>query len=77
MSRGFKAEAGAGVASPTTLTLMRSSASAFLSVSSTCWSESVGSMRQFTIARADCGSALLACPPSRRVATQVVRISAL
>ena len=29
-------------------------------------------MRQFTLARAFCGSALLAWPASRRVATQVV-----
>src|SRR3954468_15361332 len=33
----------------------------------------VGTMRQFTLADADCGSALYACPPARRVATQVVR----
>src|SRR5690242_21874941 len=34
-------------------------------------------MRQFTLARAVWGSALLACPASRRVATQVVRMVAL
>ena len=38
---------------------------------------SLGSMRQFTVARALCGSALSAWPPSRRVATHVVRKSAL
>ena len=31
-------------------------------------------MRQLTFAVASCGSALLACPPARRVATHVVRI---
>ena len=33
----------------------------------------VGTMRQFTFAVADCGSALYACPPASRVATHVVR----
>ena len=33
-------------------------------------------MRQLTMARAVCGSALFACPASSRVATQVVRIVA-
>src|SRR6185436_18920704 len=33
----------------------------------------VGTIRQFTLAVADCGSALYACPPMSRVATQVVR----
>src|SRR5690242_21921127 len=32
-----------------------------------------GNTRQFTSAVAVCGSALSACPPERRVATQVVR----
>src|SRR5215470_4885085 len=36
--------------------------------------ECPGAMRQFTFAFAICGSALLACPASSRVATQVVRI---
>ena len=36
-----------------------------------------GRMRQFTFARAICGSALLAWPPSSSVATHVVRIIAL
>ena len=36
-----------------------------------------GRMRQLTVARASCGSALSAWPPSSRVATQVVRICAL
>src|ERR1051325_8436903 len=36
-------------------------------------SDDVGTIRQFTFAVADCGSALYACPPRSRVATQVVR----
>src|SRR5215472_11231997 len=35
--------------------------------------ECPGAMRQFTLAFAICGRALLACPASSRVATQVVR----
>jgi len=38
--------------------------------------ECPGSIRQFTFACAVCGSALFACPPFRRVATQVVCSSA-
>ena len=33
-----------------------------------------GKIRQFTLAVARWGNALLACPPSNRVATQVVRM---
>src|SRR5471032_2574713 len=45
-----------------------------------CWTssnDSPGSTRQFTVAVAVCGSAFVACPPSRRVATQVVRMMEL
>ena len=38
---------------------------------------SLGRRRQFTVACASCGSALSACPPVSRVATQVVRSCAL
>ena len=38
---------------------------------------SPGSTRQLIVARAVCGSALSACPPSSRVATHVVRMRAL
>src|SRR5882757_7840570 len=39
--------------------------------------ELLGRIRQFTLADAVCGKALLACPPLRRVGTQVVRMVAL
>ena len=39
--------------------------------------ESPGMMRQLTVAFADCGNALAACPPESIVATQVVRNCAL
>src|ERR1700740_1896178 len=38
---------------------------------------SPGKILQLTVARADCGSALGACPPASMVATQVVRNSEL
>ena len=46
-------------------------------VSTTSSGRSSGSIRQFTLAAAVCGSALLAWPPSSRVATQVVRSTEL
>ena len=46
-------------------------------VAATSAGVSPGTMRQFRIARARCGSALSACPPSIRVGVQVVRSRAL
>ncbi|SKV58665.1 Uncharacterised protein [Mycobacteroides abscessus subsp. abscessus] len=42
-----------------------------------CTEPGPGSIRQFTLAVARCGNALLACPPSIFVGTQVVRNIAL
>ena len=47
------------------------------STAATSAGESPGTMRQFITARARCGSALSACPPSIRVGVQVVRSLAL
>src|SRR6478735_1825760 len=47
-----------------------------IAATSAAWVSSTvrpGNMRQLTLAAARCGSALLACPPSSNVATQVVR----
>src|SRR2546427_761153 len=64
------------IASPIGVTEILGSSKTRISVDRTSPGESAGNRRQFTIARAVCGNALSACPPSRRVATQVVRKSA-
>jgi hypothetical protein len=63
-----------GLASPTNEILICGSATISISLSRTDAGDTPGRMRQFTFAVASCGSALLAWPPARRVATQVVRI---
>src|SRR5437870_13176565 len=64
------------VASPIGVTEILESSKTRISVDLTSAGDSPGSNRQFTMARAVCGNALSACPPSRRVATHVVRSSA-
>jgi len=59
------------------VSLILSSASTRTSVRVTSSTGSPGRMRQFTIARARCGSAFVAWPASTIVATQVVRTVAL
>src|SRR5882757_236233 len=55
----------------TGVTLTPGSPMTFTSVAWTASTVSPGNIRQFTFALARCGSALLAWPPSNRVATQV------
>src|SRR5438093_3000438 len=64
------------VASPIVVTEILESSKTRISVDLTSAGDSPGSNRQFTMARAVCGNALSACPPSSRVATHVVRSSA-
>ena len=74
MTSGRSAAGWLGCASPTSETVIFGSASVSTIV---CLTESTltpGRMRQLTLAVASCGRALLAWPPSSRVATQVVRI---
>ena len=66
-----------GLFAPTIVTPIFGSASTRSSAACVSAGVSCGSIRQLTLARAVCGSALLAWPPSSRVATQVVRITAL
>src|SRR5262249_6837821 len=58
---------------PTTLRCTAVSATTFVNCAVTKPIESSGRTRQLTVAAASCGSALIACPPSSIVATQVVR----
>src|SRR5690349_8561782 len=77
ITAGLSGEGGLGCAVPFGVTLMRLSSTIFTKVCCVWAAVSVGRMRQLTRARAVCGKALSACPPSSRVATQVVRIVAL
>src|SRR5437588_2996322 len=66
-----------GLLAPIIVTAIFGSARTRASVPCVSAGVSCGSTRQLTLARAVCGSALLAWPASSRVATQVVRITAL
>ncbi len=72
-----RGEGGDGTAGDVTVTCTAVSFTTRRIVSTTASGCSSGSSRQLTLAAAVCGSALLAWPPSRRVATQVVRSTAL
>src|SRR5512143_3082190 len=74
---GRSGEAGLGRAVSIGVTCTVVSLITRTSARSTAAGSAPGSMRQFTVARAVCGSALGAWPPSSIVATQVVRMSAL
>jgi hypothetical protein len=77
MTSGLIAEGGLSTAVPLGRTATFSSAMTRASVRPTSSTDSSGMTRQFTLARAVCGSAFSACPASSMVATQVVRIWAL
>src|SRR5689334_9161977 len=77
MNSVVNGEGGLGLGGATIATAIWSSASTRTRVCSTSSIESLGSTRQFTVALAVWGSALLAWPPLIRVATQVVRSWAL
>src|SRR5258708_8218704 len=64
---GLIGEAGAGMASPTMLIAIRSSANTRFSVACTCSRESLGNMRQLTLAVAACGSANYPRDPADRL----------
>ena len=73
MRSGLSGDGGLAMNSPVAVTVILSLASTRTSVACTSSGFSPGRTRQLTVARAVCGSALLAWPPSSRVATQVVR----
>src|SRR5262245_24075053 len=77
ITSGRSGDGWLGLASPTNDTVIFGLASTSTSLSLTDAGDTPGRRRQFTLAPAICGSALFACPPCRRVATQVVRISEL
>ena len=64
---------GVGEISPDRVTFTPGSAITRSSSARTSVAETPGKMRQLMFAPARCGKALGACPPSSRVATQVVR----
>ena len=68
-----RGDGGLGVASPMRVITICSSATTRLSVRATSSTDSPGSMRQFTTARAVWGNAFSACPADTIGATQVVR----
>src|SRR5262249_47240507 len=74
ITSGRRGDGLLGLASPTNDTLIFGSASTPTSVSRTEFGETPGRIRQFTLAVASCGRALVAWPPDSIVATQVVRI---
>ncbi len=74
---GTSGDDGDGTAAEVTVICTAVSATSRRIVSMTVSGDSSGSMRQFTLAAAVCGSALAAWPPSSCVATQVVRSTAL
>src|SRR5262245_8846581 len=74
---GFSGDGTLAVALSNAETEIFESARTRISADRTSTGDSPGRIRQFTIARAVCGRAFSACPASRRVATQVVRSSAL
>src|SRR2546422_726075 len=74
MTSGRSGDGLLGFASPTNEILICGSATISMSLSRTDAGDTPGRMRQLTFAVASCGSALLAWPPARRVATHVVRI---
>src|SRR6266403_5802766 len=73
MISGVRGDGGLGKNLLVGVTLILSFASARTSCWRTSSSVSFGSTRQFTTARAVCGSALSAWPPSSLVGTHVVR----
>src|SRR5438876_4187723 len=77
ITSGVSGDAGLGKNRFIGVTVILSLASAPMSVRRTSSSDSPGSTRQLTTALAVWGSALLAWPPSSRVATHVVRSRAL
>src|SRR2546426_878155 len=74
---GLSGDGALAFASSTKETAMLGSARTSTSFCLIAAGASSGRMRQLTFAAAVCGNALFACPPSRRVATQVVRMRAL
>src|SRR4051812_36809111 len=70
ISSGNSGEGALGFASSMNDTATLGSATTSASFSLTAAGDSPGRIRQFTVAVAVCGSALLAWPPSTRVATQ-------
>ena len=77
MTSGVNGDGALATASSIAVTEIFESASTRINVDLTSDGDSPGRIRQLTTARASCGSALSACPPSSRVATQVVRNNAL
>src|SRR5258706_4150795 len=77
MISGLSGDGGLGVATVTTLTTTAVSSTTLFSVRWTSSDGVPGSIRQLTVALADCGNAFSACPPASSVATQVVRSWAL
>src|SRR5262249_31676059 len=77
MISGFSGEGSLAAASSIGATEIFESAITRTKVERTSAGDSTGRIQQLTTGHAVCGSALSACPPSRRVATQVVRRSAL
>ncbi len=77
MISGLSGDGGLGVAAVTTVTTTAVSSTTLVSVRWTSSDGVPGSMRQLTVALADCGNAFSACPPASSVATQVVRSWAL
>ena len=73
MIAGVRGEGGLGMGAYTVRRAIRSSPASRSSVAATSAAGSPGRIRQFTVARADWGSAFSACPASIMVATQVVR----
>src|ERR1039458_225736 len=70
---GAGGESGAGLAGVTTLTPIFGSATAARIAAATESTDSPGITRHCTVARARCGRAFSACPPSIIVVVQVVR----
>src|SRR6266853_4758464 len=77
MISGFNGDGGLGIAAVTTLTVTAVSFTTLLRVLCTSPDGVPGSIRQLTVALADCGNAFSACPPASSVATHVVRSGAL
>ena len=77
MTSGRRGEGPLLPGTSVTVIAILSSAITRASVFSTSAGDSFGSTRQFTVARADCGSAFSACPALTIVATHVVRSCAL
>ena len=77
ITSGCGGEGGAAIGRPLGVIVTLSSAMTRARMRAVSSTGSSGRMRQFTVARAICGSAFSTVPASSSVATQVVRICAL